>query len=273
MTEQLAVPALELRNVSFAYPGVVTMSAVLRGVDLLVSAGEQVAIIGESGSGKSTLLHLAGGLERPTSGTVRLAGEDMGGLNEQARTLLRQRRLGIVFQAFHLIPTLTALENVALPLELAGRLGVREAREAARERLRAVGLETKLERFPEQLSGGEQQRVAIARAVVHQPALILADEPTGNLDSRTGEAVFGLLVEQVRETRCALLMVTHSEAIARRMDRVLVMRDGRILGMDRSGSTREPYDLPDVSVPVPGPGQDPRVPVSPGRGVEDGRGR
>ena len=214
---------LSLINVAFAYPG---EGEVLHGVDFELAAGERVAIVGESGSGKSTLLHLAAGLEAADRGEVYLAGEALAGLDEAARTRLRRARVGIVFQSFHLIPTLTVLENVMLPLELATKAGAADRRERAARQLQAVGLADKEARYPEALSGGEQQRVAIARALVHEPTLILADEPTGNLDSRTGETVFGLLLEQVRATGCSLLLVTHSHELAGRLDRVLTMRDG-----------------------------------------------
>ncbi|WP_017926722.1 ABC transporter ATP-binding protein [Thioalkalivibrio sp. HL-Eb18] len=216
---------LSLTDVGFAYPG---EGEVLHGVDLDLAPGERVAIVGESGSGKSTLLHLAAGLEPADTGTVELAGQALAGLDEAARTRLRRAQVGIVFQSFHLIPTLTALENVMLPLELATDLDAAQRRERATAQLTDVGLGGKGGREPEQLSGGEQQRVAIARALVHRPALILADEPTGNLDSRTGEAVFALLLEQVRATGCALLLVTHSGDLAGRLDRVLRMQDGHL---------------------------------------------
>lgn len=201
---------------------------VLQNVNFRLALGERVAVVGASGSGKSTLLHLVAGLERPTSGEIHVAGVKLSHLTEQSRTRFRSEHLGIVFQAFHLIPTLTAWENVALPLELAGLRGTQEAYQQALERLRAVGLQDKAERYPEQLSGGEQQRVAIARALVHRPALILADEPTGNLDSRTGEAVFELLLEQVEASQGSLLMVTHSDHLARRLDRTVRMVDGQL---------------------------------------------
>ncbi|WP_026340716.1 ABC transporter ATP-binding protein [Thioalkalivibrio sp. ALJT] len=226
---------LSLAGLGFGYPG---EGRVLQGVDLDLAAGERVAIVGESGSGKSTLLHLAAGLEPADAGTVRLAGQALAGLDEAARTRLRRVQVGIVFQSFHLIPTLTALENVMLPLELATDLGAAQRRERARAQLAAVGLGAKEGREPEQLSGGEQQRVAIARALVHRPALILADEPTGNLDSRTGEAVFALLLEQVRATGCALLLVTHSDALAARLDRVLRMQDGQLQDLAARASAR-----------------------------------
>jgi len=222
-------PVLECRSLSFAYRGGAGAATVLNEVDLTLLGGERVAIVGESGSGKSTLLHLAGGLERPGAGTVRVGGSELGSLSESERTRLRRQRMGIVFQAFHLIPTLTAVENVALPLELSGLGQGTGARKRAQAQLDQVGLGGKPDRYPEQLSGGEQQRVAIARALVHRPILILADEPTGNLDSNTGEVVFQLLLDQVQESGAALLMVTHSEALAARLDRTLRMVDGRLL--------------------------------------------
>jgi len=220
---------LECRSLGFSYSGPAGAADVLRGVDLDVWPGERVAIVGESGSGKSTLLHLAAGLETPSAGRIRLMGTELGAVCEAERTRLRRSRVGIVFQAFHLVPTLTALENVTLPLELMRLLTSRASEARARERLAAVGLADKADRYPEQLSGGEQQRVAIARALVHRPALILADEPTGNLDSATGELVFRLLVEQVAATDSALLMVTHSDALAARLDRIERMVDGRLV--------------------------------------------
>ena len=230
---------LTIRGAEFAYRGEGGVETpVLRDVDLALAAGERVAIVGESGSGKSTLLHVAAGLERPGAGSVRLEGRELTGLDEAARTRLRRSRVGIVFQSFHLIPTLTALENVMLPLELATGLDAAARRQRATGQLAAVGLAGKEERHPEQLSGGEQQRVAIARALVHQPALILADEPTGNLDSRTGEAIFRLLLEQVQATGCALLLVTHSAELAGRLDRVLTMCDGRLEAGTTEGGAR-----------------------------------
>ena len=231
---------LECRYLGFSYLGAAGATAVLQDVDLSLQTGERVAIVGESGSGKSTLLHLAAGLETPSTGQVWVNGTELGSLSERERTLLRRRELGIVFQAFHLIPTLTALENVALPLELAGSARGREARDRAGAQLASVGLSGKADRYPEQLSGGEQQRVAIGRALVHQPALILADEPTGNLDSATGESVFRLLLEQVAATGSALLMVTHSAALAERLDRTMRMVDGRLLAQDEATAGGSP---------------------------------
>jgi putative ABC transport system ATP-binding protein len=192
-------------------------TAVFRDVSLDLARGEFVALIGESGVGKSTLLNCVAGLERPDSGTLRLAGQDVLGLDEAARARLRRRQLGFVFQAFHVLPHLSVAENVALPLMLLGRP------DAARVHtvLDAVGLGDLALRFPAQLSGGQLQRVAIARAVVHSPALILADEPTGNLDPATAERVLKLLVSQVHDAGAACLLVTHSQAAARQADRVL----------------------------------------------------
>lgn len=229
--DSMATPdssVLECRSLGFSHAGAAGTADVLRGVDLILMPGERVAIVGESGSGKSTLLHLAAGLETPSTGQVRMKGVDLGTLSEGERTRLRRNQMGIVFQAFHLVPTLTALENVALPLDLMGLEKGRALQARARAALAEVGLADKADRYPEQLSGGEQQRVAIARALVHRPALILADEPTGNLDSVTGESVFRLLLEQVEATGSALLMVTHSDALAARLDRTARMVDGRL---------------------------------------------
>ena len=181
--------------------------------------------MGKSGSGKTTLLNLLAGLDHPTRGRIEVEGRDMGSLGERGRTELRRTRLGFVFQFFNLLPTLTAIENVLLPLELARK----SDREAARSCLAAVGLEGKESRYPHELSGGEQQRVAIARALVKEPALILADEPTGNLDSATGEQVLGLLTARCRLSGMSLVMVTHSPNTRRYVDRMLRMTDGVIM--------------------------------------------
>jgi putative ABC transport system ATP-binding protein len=184
-----------------------------------------VALHGRSGSGKTTLLNLLAGLDRPTRGTVEVEGQDLASLGEKGRTRLRRARLGFVFQFFNLLPTLTALENVLLSLELLGRPDPGPARAA----LGAVGLEGKGSRFPHELSGGEQQRVAIARALVKRPAVILADEPTGNLDTRTGDEILDLLASQCRDTGATLLMATHSPRTSRVADRVLRMVDGAVV--------------------------------------------
>ena len=197
-------------------------SAALCGASLEVRPGEVVALYGRSGSGKTTLLNLLAGLDRPDRGTVAVEGDDLAALGERGRTRYRRTRLGFVFQFFNLLPTLTAFENVFLSLELAGHPDPSRVERA----LEQVGLDGLGRRYPHELSGGEQQRVAIARALVKQPALILADEPTGNLDSRTGDAVLDLLAKQTRALDCALVMATHSPRTSRVADRVLYMVDG-----------------------------------------------
>ncbi len=198
---------------------------VLRGVDLRVAAGTRVAIAGPSGSGKTSLLLLLSGLERPTAGRIRIGGVDLGGLNADALADLRRDRIGIVFQSFHLLPSLSALDNAALPLQMAGQ---RNARDAAAQMLARVGLGDRLHHRPSQLSGGEQQRVAIARALVHRPSLVLADEPTGNLDDQTAEAVRNLLFGLNRELGTTLVLITHDLDFAARCDRVLRLHDGQL---------------------------------------------
>ena len=200
---------------------------ILRGIDLQVASGESVALLGPSGSGKSSLMAVLSGLERATGGTIRIAGEDFTALDEDGLARARQGRIGIVLQAFHLLPTMTALENVAVPLELAGQA---DAFTLGRRELESVGLGHRLTHYPAQLSGGEQQRVAIARATAPQPALIFADEPTGNLDATTGTAILDLLFERQLRTGATLLVITHDPALAARCGRVLEMRDGRIVG-------------------------------------------
>ncbi|MGF1546653.1 MAG: ABC transporter ATP-binding protein [Thiotrichales bacterium] len=218
---------IELRNVSKAYREGEIRRQILVGVDLVIEPGERLALLGRSGSGKSTLLNLLGGLEVPDHGEVRLRGVALERLDERARTLLRRREVGFIYQFFNLIPTLTVAENVALPLELNG-VAVGERRERVMAALVAVALAARAGSFPDRLSGGEQQRVAIARALVHRPALVLADEPTGNLDAETGNAVLARLDERVREAGTTLVLVTHSREVARHADRVLVLAQGRI---------------------------------------------
>ncbi len=198
---------------------------VLRGVDLDIPRGQRVAVVGPSGSGKTSLLLLLAGLEQPAAGRVLLDGQDLSTLDRDALADLRRDRIGIVFQSFHLLPSLNALDNVALPLQIAGQ---REALPRARALLRRVGLGERLSHYPSQLSGGEQQRVAIARALVHQPRLLLADEPTGNLDDHTGALVRELLFELHRDSGATLVLVTHDLAFARRCDRVLQLHEGRL---------------------------------------------
>nr|WP_237212872.1 ABC transporter ATP-binding protein [Roseomonas sp. NPKOSM-4] len=199
---------------------------VLRGVDLAVSTGEAVGIVGPSGSGKTSLLMLLAGLERPTGGSLMVAGRDLPALDEDALARFRRDEVGIVFQAFHLVPTMTALENVAVPLEFAGR---RDAFDRAAAALQEVGLGHRLDHYPGQLSGGEQQRVALARAVVAEPRLILADEPTGNLDRGTGAVVMDLLFGLRARMGTTLLLITHDPALAERCGRQVRIEDGRIV--------------------------------------------
>jgi len=198
---------------------------VLRGLHLEVCRGEAVAILGRSGSGKSTLLNLIGGIDRPQHGQITVAGAELTSLSERRRTLFRRRHLGFVYQFFNLIPTLTSEENVRLPLELNG-WGPDPSVSAARAMLAEVGLGQRATAFPDVLSGGEQQRVAIARALVHQPSLVLADEPTGNLDAETGEQVLALLDRLVRDAGRTLVVATHAPRIAELADRVLTLEDG-----------------------------------------------
>jgi putative ABC transport system ATP-binding protein len=199
---------------------------ILRDIDFTLAPRETVAIVGASGSGKSTLLSLIAGLDTPTRGTVRLAGQDLFALDEDARAELRAQKIGFVFQSFQLMANLTALENVMLPLELAGR---RDARQAATEMLIRVGLGQRLGHYPKVLSGGEQQRVALARAFVVRPAVLLADEPTGSLDFATGETVMQLMLDLNREQGTTLVLVTHDRGIAQRCDRRITVEAGRLL--------------------------------------------
>ena len=200
---------------------------ILKGIDLEIPRGQFAAIMGPSGSGKSTLLGLLAGLDSPTTGQVILDGEDITHLNEDAMAQVRGRKIGFVFQSYHLIPTLTAEENVLLPMELAGR--EEGGRERARELLSRVGLGGRFDHYPVQLSGGEQQRVALARAFALRPPILLADEPTGNLDTATGSAVLDLLLQMNREQGTTMVMVTHEQALAESADRRIVLRDGLVV--------------------------------------------
>ena len=200
--------------------------AILSDVTLSIRRGETVAIIGASGAGKSTLLALLAGLDEPTSGRTLLAGNDLTQLDEDGRAAVRAGHVGFVFQSFHLVPSLTALENVMLPLELAGR---RDARDAAKEVLAGVGLAARVGHYPRQLSGGEQQRVAIARAFVGKPDVLFADEPTGNLDAATGEKIIELLFGLNKATRTTLVLVTHDRQLAARCDRTIRLEAGRVV--------------------------------------------
>ena len=201
----------------------------LRGIDLSIRPGEFVAIMGASGSGKSTLLHMLGGLDQPSGGTVVIEGHDLARMNDRERTLFRRRRLGIIFQAYNLLPTLSAIENVTLPAMLDGS-GERRTTELARDLLEQVDMGHRFTHRPQALSGGEQQRVAIARSLVNDPALLLADEPTGNLDTRHGQEIWQLLANLVRERKRTVVAVTHEADGAVHADRVIVLKDGRIAG-------------------------------------------
>ena len=220
--------AIELRGLSKRFQEGESERTVLQAVDLTIAPGQFVVLLGQSGSGKSTLLHLIGGIDTPSSGSVGIGGVDLTALDERHRTLFRRDHIGFIFQFFNLIPTLSVLENVTLPGELAGR--PRPALEsAARDLLARVGLADRASTRPDKLSGGQQQRVAIARALLHQPLLILADEPTGNLDEHTGEQVLQLLIDLTRQQGRTLIMATHNGAIADRADRVLRVQEGHLL--------------------------------------------
>lgn len=218
-------PLIDLAEVQLSYGDGATRVDVLNGPTLRLMPGESVALLGPSGSGKSSLLAVAAGLERAQSGKAMLLGSDMGVLDEDSLARLRGRGVGIVLQSFHLLPTMTALENVAVPLELAGEA---QAKDRARAELEAVGLGHRVDHYPAQMSGGEQQRVAIARATAPRPQLLLADEPTGNLDAATGAAIIDLLFERASAAAAGLLVITHDPAIAARAGRVLRMADGKI---------------------------------------------
>ena len=216
---------IQIQQLSLQYALDSTTLTILDNINLAINAGERVAIVGPSGSGKTSLLLLLAGLERPTSGSVSLNGVNFNKLSKDALADVRRDQMGIVFQSFHLIPSLNALENAALPLEIAGR---RDAREQARALLTQLGLAERMQHYPGQLSGGEQQRVAIARALVHQPKMILADEPTGNLDDHTGQAISDLLLDLNAGSETTLILVTHDLTLAKRCDRILQLHDGRL---------------------------------------------
>jgi putative ABC transport system ATP-binding protein len=216
---------LALDGVWLTLPSAAGPVEILRGLDFTVTAGERVAVVGPSGSGKSTLIAVGAGLERPTRGQVRLLGQDLSRLDEDGRARLRRGRVSLVFQAFHLLPNMTAEENVAAPLEIAGQPG---AARTAREWLERVGLTARRTHYPHQLSGGEQQRVALARALAARPVLLFADEPTGNLDQANAHHIADLMFDLAAETRAALVVVTHDETLAARADRIGRMAGGRI---------------------------------------------
>ncbi len=230
-------PIIEVRGLVKEFGSTAKVQA-LRDVNLTVSAGEFVAVMGASGSGKSTLLHLLAGLDEPTAGSIRIVGVDLATLGEDQRALMRRDRLGLVFQAFHLLGTLTAEENVLLPLSIQGTTGAR-ARKRAKAALERVGLMHRRRHLPEALSGGEKQRVAIARALVIEPVILLADEPTGNLDSEQGVRIMDLLRGLVDEQGQTLLLVTHDPDHAACADRVLVLRDGQLV----AGTASEPAPM------------------------------
>ena len=218
--------AVILKNVTLTLPSRAGNVEILRGVDLSVNTGEAIGIVGPSGSGKTSLLMLIAGLERATSGILEVAGTLLEGKNEDSLAAFRRDTIGIIFQSFHLIPTMTALENVAVPLEFRG---VADAMTVAEEKLKRVGLGHRLTHYPGQLSGGEQQRVAIARALASGARILLADEPTGNLDQETGEQIIKLLFELKQQEGASLLLITHDRALAKRCDRIAEVRDGKII--------------------------------------------
>ena len=218
-------PIVVLKSVRLTLTSRAGPVGILRDVDLEAREGQSLAIVGPSGSGKTSLLMVTAGLERATSGKVAVAGHDLSAMGEDELALMRGAEIGIIFQSFHLVPTMTALENVALPLEFAGE---GNAQASARELLQEVGLSHRMDHFPAQLSGGEQQRVAIARALSRRPKLILADEPTGNLDRRTGGHIVDLLFGLQRRREATLILVTHDEKLAGACDRIIRMADGRI---------------------------------------------
>ena len=218
-------PLITLENVMLSLSANAGLVEILKGISLAVNARESVGLVGPSGSGKSSLLMIMGGLERATSGRVIAMGHDLSAMDEDELALFRRDNMGVVFQSFHLIPTMTALENVATPLELAGR---KDAFDRAEEELQAVGLGARLDHYPSQMSGGEQQRVALARAFAPRPKILLADEPTGNLDGATGAQVIDLLFNQTARSGTTLIIVTHDPGLAARCDRVVNLRDGRL---------------------------------------------
>jgi len=253
-------PAVEIQGLEKVYGTGSAATHALGGVDARFSTGEFVAIMGPSGSGKSTLLHIVGALESPTAGSVRIAGRQLGGLDDRELTRLRREHIGFVFQFFNLLPSLSAMENVLLPALIARDLS-HERRTRAEELMRRVGLQDRAEHLPSELSGGEQQRVSIARAMLLSPDLLLADEPTGNLDSRSGAQVLALIRELNRDEGHTVAMVTHDPSAAAIADRVIFLRDGRVAGEIEGGSTQAVIDFYRRLLPD---GEEPAVPVAGG---------
>ncbi|HSB09327.1 MAG TPA: ABC transporter ATP-binding protein [Blastocatellia bacterium] len=236
---------IELYNVSKVVPSGAEMLTILHSLDLTIPDGQFISVIGPSGSGKSTLLGLIAGLDAPTSGEIRIDGQVITSMNEDALAELRGGKIGFVFQSFHLIPSLTALENILAPMEIAG---LRDAKERADRLLADVDLVARAHHYPSQLSGGEQQRVAIARAFANDPSILLADEPTGNLDSHNGRHVFELMVQMNRKRNATLVLVTHDHELASSADRRISLRDGRVVSDSESGEpSREIEDIVEAS--------------------------
>lgn len=231
MTNDPQNPLIDIKGLHLSLSSEAGEVHILRGIDLAIASGDTVGMVGPSGSGKSTLLMVIAGLETPSSGTLAIDGTDFGSMNEDALARFRRDHIGIVFQSFHLIPTMTALENVAVPLELAGR---RDAFEEAAHELELVGLDHRLTHYPGQLSGGEQQRVALARAAVAAPQLLLADEPTGNLDGTTGGQIVDLLFDLHDRLGTTLVLITHDEKLADQCNRVIALNDG-VIASERPG--------------------------------------
>jgi putative ABC transport system ATP-binding protein len=229
----MSQPILSLNNVNLTLDGNAGPVDILKAIDLDVERGETLGLVGPSGSGKSSLLMLMGGLERATTGAVEVLGQNFTTMNENALARFRRDHMGVVFQSFHLIPTMTALENVATPLELAG---AKDAFARAEEELRNVGLGERMDHYPSQLSGGEQQRVALARAAAPRPEILLADEPTGNLDGATGDAIVEMLFDLSARFGATLILVTHAPDLAARCDRVIRLDDGRISAPEKKAA-------------------------------------
>ena len=235
---------IELYKVSKVVPSGAEMLTILHPLDLTIPDGQFIAVVGPSGSGKSTLLGLIAGLDEPTSGEIRIDGQMITTMNEDSLAELRGAKVGFVFQSFHLIPSLTALENILVPMEIAG---ARDARERAQQLMEDVDLVARAHHYPSQLSGGEQQRVAIARAFANDPSILLADEPTGNLDSHNGRHVFELMVDMNRKRKATLVLVTHDHELAALADRRISLRDGRVVSDSDADALRREEDTVEAS--------------------------